>query len=241
MLTPQDFRGITQIEATGRFLQYLECTSATRADVVLWVDGQPVGTMLPGMAYELDEQCRRWELYPVDPACSGRVVIGDGRMTNGRIVGPIEVRDRAAASVLAGVEAWAGWQRTPGAGTYSSIGLIATTRPLIVRSMVVVHNTGAYINRYTGGLSTSPVQTRPGVGKISSQPAPTGVMHIQDTNSSFQVLGLNFVLTIELVLNNLQQQINTTPVVLLPGESIWAQHLNLVSPLGVRFEWSEAP
>lgn len=224
MLIPQDFRGATQFDAAGRFFSYTEHTSpGTVAGARLLVDGQPVGIILPGQSFEVDEDCRRWELVPIDPACTGRVLIGYGRMHTGRVVGPVET-ETALGRTLAGAEFAVGGFRAPAASTFAALGLIATTRAVSVRSarVIAAGSVGFNAHRTTGGLSSSPTGTRVPVQKLSSGPAATAVMQYVDAASlGGPIPGL--ALSASFYTSTLQgdQLVSMAPIVLLPGEGLW--------------------
>jgi hypothetical protein len=224
MLIPQDFRGRTPFDAAGRFFSYTEHTSpGTVPGVRLWVEGQPVGIIHPGQTFEVDEDCRRWEVVPIDPACTGQVLIGYGRMHTGRIVGPVDSTTSLADS-RSGKESFACGYRAPGAGLFAALGINAQTRALAVRSAVVIAAgaTGFNVHKGTGGLCTAPTGTRGLVNKLTSGPAATGLIQYFDAAAlSGPITGVTLGPSFFTGTLQGQQLISGAPLILVPGESLW--------------------
>jgi hypothetical protein len=86
-----DFVGARQIDAAGTFFLYDTANLAGDQAIRLLVGGQPIGKYLPGDRITLPEAARRWEIQPVTPGMSGRVVVGFGKVESARLAGTVSV------------------------------------------------------------------------------------------------------------------------------------------------------
>lgn len=85
MLQTFNFSTARQIDASGNFLRYEQETSqAADTSVSVLIDGQNIGTMLPGDSIELERQFTRVEIVPVAGA-QGLFRVGRGRVQSSRV------------------------------------------------------------------------------------------------------------------------------------------------------------
>jgi hypothetical protein len=237
VLISQLFRGNRQFDAAGRFFSYVECTTpGTRPGVMLMVDGQPVGLLLPGESFELDEDCDRWEIYPLDAACGGRVLIGNGRARSGRVTGSVEAAEAALSSTLAGTEYLGSFVRFAAASLFAAVGITAGTRALAVRRWQV-QGSGSNNHRLmrgTGGPTSAPISSRAPATK-GAGPAATSIMQTFDCAAS---TGPITAVTLTEIGNSVVspcELVTAAPIVLAPNESLWV--INLVAAQGTGVHW----
>jgi hypothetical protein len=239
MLNPQDFRGPCAFDAAGRFFSYIEHTSpATVPGIRLWVEGQPVGVILPGQTFEVDQDCRRWELVPIDPACTGRVLIGYGRMHTGRVVGPVETESAATLAVEGAAHHLCQWG-VGGAGLFRCQGLYAAGRTLIVRRIMAA---AAGYNMYRGtGVPTAPLSGRVPTNKHPNGPAATAVGYQFDAATlAGPITGVALGASVHTGTTNPSELVTSAPWIIPPDGSLWLIHTTAAAVLMATFEFEEA-
>ncbi len=83
-----------QINAVGRFFRYesgIDGSGVT--DIALTIDGNRVGTIQPGDDIEIPQEASRWEIAPVSSGCTGRVRVGNARITSQKLSGVVQTVD----------------------------------------------------------------------------------------------------------------------------------------------------
>lgn len=101
------------------------------------MDGQDLGTYLPGDAITLPRRGVLFEITPVNPACSGVIRLGLGRLDSARLVGTVRVVDEGQAKTLAGGQFAGAAASGASAGAVRARALRASTRAFAIKRLAV--------------------------------------------------------------------------------------------------------
>lgn len=191
--------GGRQIDAAGNFFRY-ESASANGADetIRVRVDGNDLGSYLPGDSIRLPIAGKRWEVLPVTPTATMIVRIGLGSVESARLVGQVEVIDSAKSRVLSDNEWIVSMNLAPaGGGNFTTAELwnATTDKGLAIKSvslssdiaqsivvgtnpteLVPTLTTGVNSKRVTaGGVLTQPASIRANRknNSVAQDPVPT--------------------------------------------------------------------
>jgi hypothetical protein len=126
-----------QIDAKASFMRY-ESGSAAGGNTAVRVtaDSNDLGTYLPGDSIELPTDCKRWNVVPLDAACTGVLRLGLGRVQSARLVGQVSVIDAGAEKTNAGRQYW-GITSYSDAANQSVLAIYANLQTVAIRRLTI--------------------------------------------------------------------------------------------------------
>lgn len=228
-----------QINAQGRFFRYeTGADGSGQTDIALTIDGNRIGVLQPGDDIELPQEAQRWDVAPVSNGCTGKVRIGNARVTSQKMQGVVQTVDGARARSLAGV-AFAAYSWQGGiAGRFAQVQLwnkAGSGRVVIVNGATIVASS-------TAGIQMTMAAAAIGSFVIAGQSKKAG--GAPSAAAETRVLSDTSTTTIALkswaVANGIGTDYRPTePIVLMPGTGLTFCSVNAGSDLGVSLDWFE--
>lgn len=230
-----------QIDTQGTFFRYEAGTDGSNiTEVKLTIDGNSVGTFVPGDAFELPSTAKRWEIVPLSSGCTGVVKIGHGRLTSTKLSGVVQTIDGGRARSQAGM-AFAGYGYYGALASFSSYVQIwnkPASKKNVIVNMVGASTSGqlniqvapvtqaagsvwgAGQSKKAGGGSSSAVEIR--VGATTSLPAAAQIMRSWVSATAVPI-----------------EWRMSEPILLSPGRGLTLSCYPQNQDLAASFEWYE--
>lgn len=234
MIERHYFAGDTQLSARGRFFRYAASAAAALGldeGLTIVVDGRKSGVLMPGDSVELDEAADRWELFPVAPGAAGEVEIGQGIVRSARTLGQVETWPADVRRAMSGRYFWNMATRTPGAGLFTVLAVVAVGRRIALRSFKVGAGATGTIQVFTAdGVPDVYVQSQPCwarvLGAASSADALMVTADSTTNGSTAPAFGsttlsgwVNF--GAGRVITDMRDLVGDVPIILAPGKGFY--------------------
>lgn len=235
--------GGRDVNAKGSFFRYESGSDGSGiTDIRLIIDGNDVGTFVPGDSIELPSSARRWEIRTLSPGCAGLVKIGEGRITSAKLFGVVQTVDAGRARSVSGQSFMGSPYMSPAASNYGFVQLfnkVGSGRNVIVNGLwciasnpvgfQVCSNASAIgsvllaaSSKLIGSPDSQAVELR---GAVNTSNAAFGVgpvfMWGGSTPASFTPVRL------------------AEPIILPPGRGLVVKNTSVNQDLGVTFDWFE--
>jgi hypothetical protein len=226
MLQSYSFTGPRTLAAQGKFLLYQSANSPlVSQEINVFVNGRSIGTYSPGDSVNLPEGSNQWEIVPLAPTQSGKIIIGTGSVHRPQTA---EIIDSAISRTLLGRNYYFTDYRTSAAGQYSLIGIYAGADTVALRRFNVMQGVGGVGYVYHGvGAPSAPSLTHQPHSKVSTQAPCSARMYAADVPSA--TIPVLAGVTFEAVPSSIQlynayaiyAPFGVPYPILMPGESIW--------------------
>lgn len=239
-----------QINAQGRFFRYeTGADGSGQTDIALTIDGNRIGVLQPGDDIELPQEAQRWDIAPVSSGCTGKVRIGNARITSQKLQGIVQTVDAGLQRSQTG-QAFVSNEFTiaaAGAGFFTHCQLFnrSTSKTAYVKSIRASSAAATQIRfHFTPFEHTAPRDMYSSPAKSASVAAGTSAAGYSAkyitsvVNPDLPTPVPLWVLAVPA--NGRDEKTFIDPLVLPPGFGLVGVCMTANIPVSIGFEWHEA-
>lgn len=251
MIQTFEFYGSGRIvNAQGRFFRYESGADGSgQTDIALTIDGNRIGVLQPGDDIELPQEAQRWEIAPVSSGCTGKVRVGNARITSQKLQGIVQTVDAGLQRSLTG-QAFVSNEFTisaGGAGLFTHCQLFnrSTTKTAYVKSIRASSATATQVRfHFSPNEHTAPRDLYNSVPKTAAV-APGSASAGYTSKYINNVVNPDLVSPVPLWVlavpaNGRDEKTFIDPLVLPPGFGLVGVCMTANIPVSIGFEWHEA-